>query len=96
MLLNSWRRRIGFWLSECATAFVLSLGVLVFLILAVNGFNIEATVLFLDNFSSRFLAASPDLTNGFALGLKLLTLLIAAVILMVRLIDRLSKRRASA
>lgn len=91
MLLNSWRRRIGFWLSECATAFVLSLGILVVLILAVNGFSIDATVLFLDNFTSRFLAASPDLTGRFTLGVKLMTLFIAAVILMVRLIDRLSK-----
>lgn len=93
---NKIRHRIGFWVGEIATAIVLSLGFLVFLLLAVNGFSFESTVLFLDNFTGRFVTASPDLTSAFGLRIKLITIFIAAVILTVRFVDRLSKREANA
>lgn len=94
MPLNKIRGRLGFWIGEAVQAGLLSLGVFLFAIIALNGLSVRATIHFVDNFTNRFLASEPTTSDGFALGLQILVLALTAIILGVRLIDRRTKRRA--
>ena len=94
MQLNKLRQTVGFWVGETVQAMIVSLGVVTFLVLAINGFRFKSTVLFLDNFSSRYLAAGAEQSATFeTLGLAILTSILA-LILVVRFIDRHFKKGA--
>lgn len=94
MPLNKIKACIGFWIGETVQSGLLSLGIFLFVIVALNGFSVPSTIRFIDNFTSRFLASDPSIADRFALGLRVLILAATAIIIGVRFIDRRSKRRA--
>ena len=92
MQLNKLRKRIGFWMSETAQSIMLSLGAFVLIVLALNGFSFDASIYFLDNFTSRYLAANEITASHFSGWVKAIAIGGAGLILIIRIIDRRSKK----
>ena len=66
MPLNSFRRALGHSLGEVIFAAIFASGLIMALTFVLNGFDPMATARFLDNFTGRLLAASPERLRRFA------------------------------
>lgn len=88
MPLRSLRRALGHALGEVVFAFIFAAGLIVLATVTLNGFDPMATARFVDNFTGRLLAASPDRLSSFAwiAGTGFAGLM--ALILLVRAMDR--------
>jgi len=88
MPLNSYRRALGHALGEVIFAAIFAAGLIAALTFVLNGFDAMTTARFVDNFTGRLLAASPERRAGFAwiAGTGFAGLM--ALILLVRAIDR--------
>jgi len=88
MSLNSYRRALGHALGEVIFAAIFAAGLIVLATITLNGFDPMATARFVDNFTGRLLAASPERLAGFAwiAGTGFAGLM--ALICLVRALDR--------
>lgn len=91
--LRGARRVTGTVLGEGLHAVLLALGLMVLLVLLLNGFNAHSTALFVENYTGRMLSAEPDRQRAFAQFLTLLFLINLTSVLIVRQVDRMTKRR---
>ncbi|ADM08218.1 hypothetical protein PB2503_00687 [Parvularcula bermudensis HTCC2503] len=88
------RRVTGTVLGEGLHAVLLALGVMVLLVLLLNGFNAHSTALFVENYTGRMLSAEPDRQRAFTQFLTLVFGINLTSVLIVRWGDRMTKRRA--
>ena len=88
MRLNSCRRALGHALGEVTFAAIFAAGLIVALTFVLNGFDPMATARFVDNFTGRLLAASPDRLAGFAWIASTGFAGLMALICLVRVLDR--------
>ena len=88
------RRVTGSVLGEGMHAVLLAFGLMVLLVLMLNGFNAHSTALFVENYTGRMLSAEPDRQRAFTQFLTLVFLINLTSVLIVRQVDRMTKRRA--
>lgn len=90
------RRRAGRILGEALHALILSHGLLVVFVLILNGFDGMSAARFVHNALERMIEAEPLRQARFQAVFAWLVLFTAALVILVRLIDRWgSKRRAA-
>ena len=88
------RRVTGTVIGEGLHAVLLALGLMVLLVLFLNGFNAHSTALFVENYTGRMLSAEPERQRAFAQFLTLVFGINLTSVLIVRQFDRMTKRRA--
>ena len=91
--LGQVRRVTGTVLGEGLHAVLLALGLMVLLVLMLNGFNAHSTALFVENYTGRMLSAEPDRQRAFTQFLMLVFGINLTSVLIVRWVDRMTKRR---
>lgn len=88
MLQNNALRLIGGVLGEALTCILLSIGLIMFVALILNGFSLMATAEFIENFTRRMTQATGPRAAAFERGVVLSVLFLAGLNGAVRALDR--------
>lgn len=88
MLRNSHVRLVGAMLGEALTCILLAIGLIMLLVLILNGFSLMATAEFIENFTRRMTEATGARAAGFERGIVLAVLGFAGLNGAVRAVDR--------
>jgi hypothetical protein len=92
--LGQVRRVTGAVLGEGLHAVLLAFGLMVLLVLMLNGFNAHSTALFVENYTGRMLSAEPDRQRAFTQFLMIVFFVNVTSVLIVRWVDRVTRRKA--
>lgn len=88
MRLSDHRKLIGAVLGEAITCMLLSIGLVMVILLVLNGFSLMATAEFIENFTRRMTAATGPLAAQFERSLVITVLFLSAMTGAIRAIDR--------
>lgn len=93
MRLSDHRKLVGAVLGEALTCMLISIGLIVVILLVLNGFSLMATAEFIENFTRRMTAATGPLAAQFERSLVLSVLFLTAMTGAIRALDRRAQTR---
>lgn len=88
MRLSDHRKQIGAVLSEAIICMLISIGLIMVILLVLNGFSLMATAEFIENFTRRMTAATGSLAAQFERSLVITVLFLTAMTGAIRALDR--------